>query len=407
MEAYHPTTIWKNYRIMLHDLREDQKENILKISNARRFVYNWALNECIKSYDETKKIPGFHTLCSMLTELRHQEGYEWLLEINLACLRYAIKDLLSAYHNYFLGICRRPKFMSRKHDSVRFATRDENVTFRENGTYVFIPGISITKGDLVYCGNHNIPVTKALKYTNVRIKFDGINYWMSMSICFRDPIKFDNRLHSDEVVGIDIGIRTPATLSNGMTYSKPNLYRSAVLDNRRDMMQSSVDRDVHRRIRESRRTKTKYEDIPKSKNQVKRERKLSKARIDIRNFYQSHYHRISRQIANHRYGVVVLEDLHVSGMFEKPGKQLRHQIYESRMATLSEYISYKCRESGTTVIYADRNFKSSQICSSCGKEYKVGKEKTYNCPHCGLTIDRDLNAALNLRNFGISMISGN
>jgi putative transposase len=72
------------------------------------------------------------------------------------------------------------------------------------------------------------------------------------------------------------------------------------------------------------------------------------------------------------------------------------------MATLSEYIEYKCHDNNIEVIHADREYPSSQICSKCGSLYKIGKSKTYTCPICGLIIDRDLNAAFNLRDFGIN-----
>lgn len=260
------------------------------------------------------------------------------------------------------------------------------------------------KGDLIDCGNHNIPFGKNIKYDNVRIKFDGVNYWMSLSVKTIIPIVCNNTIdNDDDVVGIDIGIRTSAYLSNGKSFDGPNEKRLRILDDRLRKIQSAVDRDRRKRFNQSISTKTKYYDIPKSKNQIKRETKLAKTRNRIINIYKSRYHKISREIANEHYKTIVLEDLGVSSIIQNAiGKDLRNNLYQGRLATLSEYISYKCRQEFTTVIYADRDFPSSQICSCCGSRYKIGKEKIYSCPVCGLVIDRDLNASINLKNFGLS-----
>ena len=74
---------------------------------------------------------------------------------------------------------------------------------------------------------------------------------------------------------------------------------------------------------------------------------------------------------------------------------------------LGQFIEYKCKDSGTIVLRAEDGFKSSQICSNCGHEYQIGPEEIYMCPYCGLVINRDLNAARNLRDYGINYYSEN
>ena len=399
--------MWLNYRIKLHNLTEEQKLRIKHVSDVRRFLYNWALAICNASYEEVGKIPPYQEIARQFTRYKKLPGNEWLDSINVASCRYAFKDLSDAFHNFFKGNCKHPKFRKKKEDSIRFAVRSSDVSFKgSDKRYAFIPVLSSKKGDLIDCGNHNIPRGKDIKYENTRIKFDGVDYWLSLSIKSIIPMDFPKSDQEiSDIVGIDVGVRTSATLSNGIVYNGINHHRENMLDHRRRVLQSAVDKDVHRRLKESQRTITKYDDIPKSKNQLKRERKLAKTRIQIHNLYSNYYHNISKQIANSGYDAVVLETLETSKSVRNAFGKARNKIYEARMYMLSTYIEYKCRQMDIKIIHAPMDYPSSQICSSCGSRYKIGKQKTYKCPFCGLIIDRDLNAAYNLRDYGMSIIA--
>lgn len=407
MESYNNDYEWKNYRIKLHNLTSSQKNRILKASYVRRFLYNWALEICNTQYEEFGKIPNYQEISRIFTRFKKLPGNEWLDEVNVTTCRYAFKDLSNAFHKFIQGKCRHPIFKDRKTDSIRIAVRADCITFKgTDGRFAFIPVLSNKKGDLIDCGNHNIPYHKNAKYNNARIKFDGKDYWLSLSV--KVPI-VDNTLHSpmiftDNIVGIDVGVRTSATISNGITYDRVNPKRLKVLERRREILQASVDRDVRRRIKQSNHTRTKYDDIPKSKNQLKREYRLAKTRIQIKNLHQNHYHNISKNISESGYDAVVLETMNISRLVREAYGHVKQEIYESRMATLIEYIEYKCSRNGITVIKADRSYPSSQICSACGNIHKPGPSKIYTCTKCGLIIDRDLNAAINLKNYGISKI---
>ena len=406
MENINPAYEWKNYRIKLHNLTEEQKQRIINQSNIRRFLYNWGLEISNKIFKETGKTPNFQELSRLFTEYKRLPGNEWLDNANVGSCRYSFIDLASAFHNFFTGTCNKPVFKSKKTDSIRIAIVPENVSFKgEDGRYAYIPVLSSRKGELIVCGNHNIPHFKGVKYCNTRIKFDGNDFWLSLSVKVQreNPIEL-GMVCINNSIGIDVGIRTAATLSNGITYDRVNQYRLSVLENRRSKLQSAIDRDRRRRQKESSRTRTKYEDIPKSKNQLKRESKLAKARTAITNLHKSYYHKISKRIADMKYDIVTLETLNVSRLIQTANGRGKNEIYEGRMSTLAEYIEYKCRNAGSIVVRAFREFPSSQICSRCGSIHKLGPSKIYECPTCGLVIDRDLNAAINLNNYGISAL---
>ena len=409
MELRKDRVYYQNYRIKLHNLREDQKQRIEKLSYARRFLYNWALEYSNAEYKRTGKVPPYQAVARKFTELKHSDlNFQWLNNqiYNVTTCRYAFIDLAKAFHNFITGKCNRPIFKHRKTDSIRIAIRSNDVTFKgEDGRYAFIPGISMRKGDLIDCGNHNIPHYKGIKYENTRIKFDGIDYWLSLSI--KTTIPDDNSIElTDEVIGIDIGVRTAAALSNGISFNGPNKRKLKTLENRLRKIQSAVDRDIGRRMKISTSTRTKYYDIQKSKNQLKRETKLAKTRNKIINIYRSRYHKISREIANMHPSAIVLEDLSAAKIVANAvGKERRNALYQARMSTLSTYIAYKCDFGFTKVIYADRDFPSSQICSNCGYRQSIGRSKIYRCPNCGVELDRDYNAAVNLRNYGLSVLN--
>lgn len=407
MEVYNKSYVWKNFRIKLKNLRQDQIDRIVSQSHARRFLYNWALEYADKYYKETGKTPPYQEIAREFTRLKHSDpNFAWLNDknYNVNTCRYAFKDLCSAYHNFLIGICRHPKYKERKSDSIRIASRSDCISVR--GNKIFIPAVSCFHGDYIDCDNHNLPSGPNVEYTNARVKFDGVDYWLSISVKLYRPANFDMSTSDSEGIGIDVGIRTAAYLSNGKSYEAPHMKRLSTLDHRRRVIQSAVDRDVSRRLKESSSTRTKYYEIPKSNNQLKREKKLAKIKNKICNIYKNYYHNISRDIVNTMPKFIVLEDLNIPSMFNEAYGRRRFDTYESRMGTLSEYITYKAIELEIPVIYADRDYPSSQICSNCGNRHKVGASKIYKCPVCGIEIDRDLNASINLRDFGLRTLNG-
>lgn len=394
------------YKIKLHNLTEAQKLRVIELSNVRRAVYNIGLEYCNSLYENNHKarIPSYNKFCKWLTKLRSNPKYSWLKNYNLCISRYALKDLRAAFDNFFNGICRHPSFKSKRRDQVRFATRDDRLKFRNpDGRFAFIPGLSTSSNDLIDCGNHNIPFGKGIKYNNARIKFDGVDYWLSLSVKIYKPFTVDDttKLYTpSEPLGIDVGIRKSAVLSDGTVFKRPNRQKIINLQHKRNKLTSIIMKANNARRLEAIRTRTKYENIPVSKKYKQKLHKLYKTLHRITNIYKSHYHKISKEIANRYPEFVVIETLNTQKM-KATSNGFGEDIYDSRLPMLLEYITYKCEDRGIPVIKAHKGFKSSKLCSCCGNEYNVGRSEVYACPYCGNIIDRDLNAAINLRNYGI------
>lgn len=396
------------FKTKLHGLTDEQKKRVKELSDVRRFVYNWGYNYVQDLYNIGQPYPKFIGLCTAFTELKKQEKYRWLKDYQVTLCRYALKDLDAAYQNFFDKTCRHPKLKGKDRDTIRFATRPDRLSFKgSEGRYAYIPGLSKNRKDLIDCNNHRIPHHKGVKYEDTRIKFDGLNYWLCVAVRVKTPFVEVESMYrtpgTSEPIGIDVGIRTSATLSDGTVYERPNKHYQDVLENRRNKLQAAISRDQRHRMKESARTGVPYEDIPKSKNELKREEKFNKTCDRIANIYQTHYHQIAADIVKRHPDFVVLEDIDI-GDLQKSNRHYSGNIYEARLGTIINYIGYKCVENGIPVIYADDDFPSSQICSFCGNRHKPGPEKIYRCPYCGYIIDRDLNAAVNLLNFGIRKV---
>lgn len=395
-----PISVWRNYKIKLHNLSDEQKQRIFDISNVFRYCYNWALNYFNTTYKETGAHKTFIDATSEFTKFRNQPGNEWLLDYNVGTCRGAIKNAKNGLEKFFKHLCRYPRFKSRKHNKgIRFKVPGDRVSFRgENGRYIHIPGMGYKKKDFLDCKRHRIPIGPGIEYKNVYISFDGLHYWVTMSV--KETIESPEPIENTTVIGVDVGVRKSAVLSNGMVFERPDEVRLGILEHRRRKLQSVISRDINRRYKESIDTKTKYHELNKSNNQIKRERKLKITNKKIANLYDNHYHQISRKIADLRPSTIVLETISVRQM-QRREPYMAPIIVPARLAKLVEYIEYKCENAGINVIRADNNYPSSQICTRCGKRHKLEGEEIFICPYCGYKIDRDYNAALNLRNFGL------
>lgn len=393
------------YRVKLHNLRDTHIQRINELSGVRRFLYNWGLNYCEEQKNKGHGVPNFHTFCKRLTELRNTSEFAWLREYNVTSERYAFKDLVQAFRKFFNGENRYPVRKTKRVEPIMCSIREDRIKFNhDNKRYAYLPGVSESLTDWIDLGNHNIPVGP-FNYDNVRIKFDSIDYWLSLSVKHRNPFTFNgNPSYQDGCIGVDVGIRTTATLSDGTAFDPPNRHRLNVLMKRRIKQNRKVLSGIHRHKAQATRAKAKPEDIPYPKNQQKRLAAFKKTCNRIHNIITYHNHCVSRAIANKNAKIVVVETLSVMRMEQQMKiKQIVPYIHSASLNQLVQFIDYKCRDAGTKVVYAPAGYKSSQICSVCGMVTKPGPSKIYTCPYCGLVIDRDLNAAYNLRDYGMSI----
>ena len=222
--------MWQNYKVKVHNVTEKQKEFLFRNIDIARYCYNWGLAYCNNEYKEGRPNPTKVDLTLAFTKYKNQKGNEWLKEVESSVSRFALFNVKTAFVKFFNKINRYPKFHSRKSSKKNFQVRGERIRFHgENNRYIHIPGAG-TDPDMKFdLKNHNIPVGPNIKYSRVVISFDGDDFWISLSIEFRDAIKL---FGYTEPIGIDVGIRTTATLSNGIVFEAPDQKRVKVLENR-------------------------------------------------------------------------------------------------------------------------------------------------------------------------------
>lgn len=392
-------TYYKGYKYRIYPT-EEQATIINNFVNLYRFIYNWAISKEEERYTEyldgksEYKFYNFFDLCAEYKKFRDMPENYWLLDIPNTTSRLALRDAINAYNMFFKKHNRKPKFKSKKTSPKMFKTRNDRFFFTEEG--VRFEGLN-KKIDFVVKTNFDTGFRKDEKYIQPSISIDNQGrFWVSFSVkreC--KEIKSDKT----DVIGIDLGVRKTFTLSTGEVFNKPNDKLNRI--NRRiSRLQRHITRDIKRRKTEAERTKTKYDEIPKSKRSIKRElkkRKLYQRQHDIKSNF---YYEIANDIVKRNPKCVVMETIPVQDTARcKP--YMAKTISQADFYWITQIVKNKCNEYNIEFIQADRNYKSSQICSCCGNIRNIGSRHTYICPVCGLRIDRDINAALNLKSLAV------
>ena len=368
-----------------------QKTKMFQYAGASRFAYNWALAREKESYEKGGKFISDSELRKEFTKLRHFDEYAWLLIISNNVTKQAIKDACTAYKNFFKGLQKFPRFKSKKRAMPKFY--QDNVKIRFSNTHVKFEGFSSSrkankqKMNWVRLAEHGRIPTNA-KYMNQRISFDGLNWWISVCVEFPD---FKETLN-DDGIGIDLGIKDLAVCSDGNTYKNINKSQTVKkLEKRKRRLQRSVSRKY-----EQNKEKGKY---CKTNNIVKNEKLLLKVNHRLANIRKNYLNQTTSEIVNRKPRFICIEDLNVSGMMKN--RHLSKAVQQQGFYEFRRQMEYKSKWNNIQVIIADRFFPSSKLCSCCGKIKKDLKlsERIYKC-ECGNVVDRDLQAALNLKKYG-------
>ena len=377
----------KGFKIMIYPTKE-QSGKIIKFCNASRYIYNWALSLEEENYNNGNKFISGYELTKLLTKFKKQEGNEWLKEISGRALKVSVMNLANSYEVFFKGKSKHPKYKSKKHSKMSCATHEGTIIIEKKR-------IRCEKLGWIKSHKHNIPIGNNVKYYNPKLSFDGDNFWFSVGVEVLDD---DNKLNKNEQktepIGIDLGIKTLATCSNGINWNKPNISKEKKKLKR---LQRKVSREYQKMILLSKETKTKFQYIQKSNNLLKLESKIRKVHKRINNKLNNNIHEFTSTLIKLNPEAIVIEDLNVKGMIKN--KHLSEKIREAKFYEIRRQLEYKCNWNNIKLIIADRFYPSSKLCSCCGnKKAKLSlSERTYICDKCGAVIDRDYNASLNLK----------
>lgn len=401
--------IIRGYKFRIYPT-EEQACQIDRFIDLTRYVYNWGIAKEQEIYEQYKNglseysFYSYFDLTKLFTEFRNDPNNGWILDIPVATCKNSLRNVVNGYKMFFDNINpNKPYFKSKKKCKKSFNTRNDR--FKVENDCIKIEGIDSRISLGFNSGlniNRNIRKDKN-KAINPTIFKDNLgNYYVSFSM---EEELIGLPALKDEGVGIDLGIRKTFTLSTGEIFIQPK-EKLDRLENKRRKQQRHVTRDINRRLEESRRTKTKYEDIPKSKRAIKRELKLNKIYKKIHNIKNTFYHTITKRIVDRNPAYVCMETFSVKDNINS-NKYTAKFLVNTSFYDITQKMKYKCENRNIPFIQAPKSYTSTQICSNCGGKKKMYSYHTYKCPICGMVEDRDINAAINLRNYGYNYLNGN
>lgn len=390
------------YRSAKIRLKPTPEQEVLfrKSAGVARWAYNFYLSENARLYREYlengktgKKSISEGALRKYINNELKPTTHRWLKEVGSNVMKQAVKDADKATRWWFEGLTGKPQLKSKHRAKPTFYVNYEKLKRVDGGFIGERLGTVKTTQPLP-------KLNKLQKYLNPRITFDG-SYWY-LSVVYEIVAK--NVGLTDEVLGIDVGIKDLAIISNGKVYkniNKTKRVRNLEAKLRRESRKLSRKQLANIKSYDKNRKPTFKKPFHACKNwnkQVSVVRGLHKQLTDIR---QNHLHQASAEIVKTKPSRIVMETLNISGMMKN--KHLSKALSNQKLYEFKFQVKYKCETYGIEFVEADRWFPSSKLCSGCGCKKTSLKlaDRTYHCDECGLVIDRDYNASLNLANYQI------
>lgn len=375
----------------------NQQSKMFQYVGVSRFAYNWALGKQQENYKNGGKFISDNELRKEFTQLKKTEEYDWLNSISNNVTKQAIKDACDSYKRFFKGYSKFPRFKSKKRSKASFYQDNCKIKFTE--THVKVEGFTSSKKKnkqkinwIRLSEKNRIPTD--CKYSNPRISFDGLNWFISIGIEYEDSYK----LPKNQGIGIDLGIKDLAICSDGYVYKNVNKTNTVKkIEKKKRRLQRKISRKYNMN-KEGRSYK-------KTSNIKKLEKQLLKVNHRLKNIRKNYTHQVTTDIINREPMFIVLEDLNVVGMMKN--KNLAKAIQQQCFYEFYRQVQYKCSWNNIRFIEADKWYPSSKTCSECGSVKKQLKlsEREYVCEECGCIIDRDLNASINLMKYGEQSIA--
>ena len=409
----------RGFRVKLLPTPE-QEEKFWQFAGTRRFAYNWALDTQMKSYEETGKNIDRNELCKMFVQMKNTDPEKtWLKDISCDVAKQAIKDLCEAYDRYFKKMKEpgyvpftkskiiksqrnnkpltnydrngHPKFKKKLNCDEGFHQDCMHVRFTDNYIYIAKIGlVEIAKDDIFPQGLSG----KDFKIYNAKVKTDGEHWYFVAALDVpSEQLNKVEDIPKSEPVGIDLGIKDLAILSDGTKFKNINKTRKVQkLEKRRRRLQRKVSKKYKRN--------KKGDEYVKTSNSIRLQKKILDITHKLTNIRTNYRHQTTTAIVKRNPIFIALEDLNVKGMMKN--KHLSKSISEQGWGYFRTYLKYKCESNNIPLVFVDRWYPSSKTCSYCGNIYKELKlsDRVYICPKCGFKLDRDINAAINIRNYG-------
>ena len=333
---------------------------LAKTAGTARYAYNWGLAKWNELYKAGEKCSAYS-----LISLWKQERPDWALEVGAACLQRPFMHLEGAFKAFFRGQRKHPTFHKK---GLRDGFYVPNTEIKLKGRKIRLPKLGFVR------------MTETLRYHDVKLLSAAVKHQADgWYVVIQVELEEERRTDRDSFVGVDVGCTTLATASDGTVCESPARLK-----------------DLERQLRRKQRLLARKQ--KGSSNRAKARLKVARTWQRINNIKQDAVHKFTATVAKN-HGTVCIEKLDVKGMKEGDNKYVRKGVQLSCMSEILRQLKYKCN----SFIEVDRYFPSSKTCSNCHslKADLDLSDRTYHCPSCGHTINRDLNAALNLLKEGL------
>jgi putative transposase len=360
--------MYKAYKYRIYPTRE-QETLLTKSFGCARWFWNYALNLCQETYKATGKGLTRGYIQGLLPALKKE--YEWLTEPYSQCLQVVALNLSTAYKNFFDKRAMLPKFKSKHgRQSISYP---QNVKF--DGDKINLPKIG-----LVHCQRHR-DFEGDIKTVTVSRNPDGKHF---VSVLVDDGKADPELVPVDKAIGIDVGLTHFAITSDGSKFGNPKFF-----------------------VKHQRNLKRKQQKLSKKKkgsqNRKKARLVVAKVHAKIARCREDFLHKLSRKIVNENQ-VIAVENLNIKGMVKN--HNLAKAISDVGWGMFCTMLKYKAESEGKQYIEIDRWFPSSKTCHVClNRVDNLSLDvRAWTCKHCGTHHDRDVNAAINIRNETLRII---
>jgi len=378
------------------DPNNKQRTYFAKACGVSRFAYNWALAEWDKQYQAHKLDPALPkpsegALRRELNSIK-REQFPWMLEVTKNAPQMAIIQLGKAFRNFFKGTAKHPNFHKKGVNDSFTITNDQ---FSTTGKKIRIPGLGW------------VTMREALRFEgkimSATVSRSANKWFVSITVEKQDNI---NTSENQGAVGVDLGISALATFSTGEKVVGPKAHK-ALLNRQKRLARSLSRKHIAAKAKiglKPNQPIPKGVRLPTSENARKARKKLAKIHARISNIRQDSMHKLTTCLVT-LFHIIGIENLNVSGMMKN--RKLARSIADMSFFEFKRQLHYKAAMNGGVVVEVDRWYPSSKTCSDCG--YKVDslplRVRSWICPSCETTHDRDINAAKNLKQYALTILN--